>query len=167
MYYLIVFSIILSFLNAFLPFIARSVARAVRRYKPNSALQNEIEKIKRSMCEISVKDEFAKYTKLQRILNKKREELKAEVLVFKKYQLKIKLGIQYVTQAILTLVCLILFWMQRSTPVVILNENWLYPFGSILSWPTHIPGALSFPLWFLVSNTVAKIATLPFAKLLN
>lgn len=30
------------------------------------------------MCEISVKDEFAKYTKLQRILNKKREELKAE-----------------------------------------------------------------------------------------
>lgn len=88
------------------------------------------------MCEISVKDEFAKYTKLQRILNKKREELKAEgslsyffkpylpvfsivfkfimylmklikpifletVLAFKKYQLKIKLGIQYVTQAIL------------------------------------------------------------------
>uniref|UniRef100_E2J7B8 Guided entry of tail-anchored proteins factor 1 n=1 Tax=Triatoma matogrossensis TaxID=162370 RepID=E2J7B8_9HEMI len=163
MYYLIVFSVILSFLNAFLPSIAKWVARAIGSYKPNSSLQIEIDEIKGRMNEISIKDEFAKYTKLQRLLNKKREKLKAEVQMKKKTHLKLKLGIQYSSQAILTFVCLVLFWTQRSTPVIILSENWLRPFGSILSWPTHIPGALSLPLWFLVSNTVAKIASLPFA----
>ncbi|BES92983.1 Tryptophan rich basic protein [Nesidiocoris tenuis] len=150
-------SIVASVFNYCLPDYAEKVGRWLVR-APNTTAPEEIATVRRQLEEINPKEEFAKYARLKRQLDKLKDDYKAEARTTAGRKWKYGFAARYGAQFMMTIACMVLFYMYRSTPVVILREEWLEPFTGILSFPTYVPGALSFPVWFLVCNTVVKLA---------
>lgn len=51
---------------------------------------------------------------------------------------------------------LFLVWHYKYTPVIVVPETWLYPFGTIVRWPTDTAGGISIALWAVVAGTFAR-----------
>ncbi|KAF6205747.1 hypothetical protein GE061_019920 [Apolygus lucorum] len=147
-------------MNSCLPTLMEKIVKRLVGRGPSSP-PSEIETLRRQMEEINMKDDFAKYARLQRQLNKIKDEFKAQASERASAKWKYGLISRYGTQFLMTITCMVMFWNFRSTPVVILKEDWLQPVASALSWPTNIPGALSFPVWFLMCSTVLKLTFEP------
>ncbi|CAH1401080.1 unnamed protein product [Nezara viridula] len=154
---LLIFSIAVSFINAFLPSITKKISNHFTRRNETSTIRKEIEKIQAEMNTLSIKDEFPKYARLQRTLTKLVQEIKKEDESYKQKKLRLSYSIQYLVQGVMTILSLGMFWLFRFHPVIEFPDEWIYPLGHVLSWPTHSPGSISFPVWFLITNSVAKV----------
>jgi hypothetical protein len=53
---------------------------------------------------------------------------------------------------------LYLIWNYKYTPVIVIPEKWLHPFGTTVRWPTDTVGGISIALWVAVTGTVARMA---------
>ncbi|XP_023711375.1 tail-anchored protein insertion receptor WRB isoform X2 [Cryptotermes secundus] len=127
--------------------------------KQESVLQNEILAIQREMSCTSAIDEFAKHARLQRRLNKVQEELQSRVNARLSQNVKLNLVITYGAQVLMGLLMLFLIWNYKYTPVIVVPEKWLLPFGSIISWPTDTAGGISITVWIVIAGTAARMAT--------
>lgn len=54
---------------------------------------------------------------------------------------------------------LFLIWNYKYTPVIVIPEKWLRPFGSIISWPTDTAGGISITVWIVIAGTAARMAS--------
>uniref|UniRef100_A0A0A9WG70 Guided entry of tail-anchored proteins factor 1 n=2 Tax=Lygus hesperus TaxID=30085 RepID=A0A0A9WG70_LYGHE len=151
--------VVISIMNSCLPTLMEKIVK--RLVGVGTSPPPEIETLRRQMEEINMKDDFAKYARLQRQLNKIKDEYKAQARERANTKWKYGLISRYGTQFLMMITCMVMFWNYRSTPVVILKEDWLQPVAGALSWPTYIPGALSFPVWFLMCSTVVKLTLEP------
>ncbi|RWS25728.1 tryptophan-rich protein-like protein [Leptotrombidium deliense] len=104
----------------------------------NINLRKQIKELRLELGNISMLNEFAKYTRIQRKVDKMSEELKSES--------KIALG----------LIMAYLMWNYRNTPLLVLSSNIFYPFGAILSFPTGIEGAIGITPWLVVVTCIGR-----------
>lgn len=108
---------------------------------------------------LSIKDDFAAHSKLQRKLNKLEDQLKSLVQVRLERNVKLKYAIQYSVQAALAVLMLVSVIYFRREPLIVLKQN-LFPFENLFSYPSGVPHAIAPHAWVLISrlscNTVVK-----------
>ncbi|KAK7868351.1 hypothetical protein R5R35_013645 [Gryllus longicercus] len=129
-------------------------------YKETSgeqSLRRQEYEMKRTLDGLSMIDEFAKYAKLQRQLNKVQEQLTEARSIRMSHYLKVKLTLKYVVQVIYALILLIIIWNYKYTPAIILPSEWTVPFGSIASWPTEIAGGISISVWLFLLESSSRL----------
>ncbi|XP_065057447.1 guided entry of tail-anchored proteins factor 1-like [Rhopilema esculentum] len=107
---------------------------------------------------LSPMNEFAKFARVQRKLKKS----KTDILSLEKdiyienakfiYPLKIVVNLAYALCSLITL------WLYRKVPCIQIPDQWVFPFGSLLSFPLMLPGVISVPIWLLICRTVSRTA---------
>ncbi|XP_011346061.1 tail-anchored protein insertion receptor WRB isoform X2 [Ooceraea biroi] len=110
----------------------------------------ELKKLKDEMSKLSIVDEFAKYAKLQRkrnqlesILNENRNQRQSWLM---KQQLLLTYGFRILNGTLI----LLLLYMYKREPVIILSEGVLWPIEKFLSWPCQHENAISLLAWLMI-----------------
>ncbi|XP_045451157.1 guided entry of tail-anchored proteins factor 1-like [Melitaea cinxia] len=150
--FLVVYFVILCTLSAIVPILVKPIAACFSR--PSSkerSILTELIKLKAEQQKISMKDEFAAYSKLQRKINKLDSELKENSQSRLSKSLAIKGSINIILQVVVALIIIIsVIWFRRE-PIVALNSN-LFPFSTMLRYPSDMPNAISTHVWVVISN---------------
>lgn len=122
-----------------------------RPSKEERSIWAEILKLKAVQKGISMKDEFAAYSKIQRKIYKLETELKESSQNRMSKTLAIKGSVHIVLQAVIALVIIIsVIWFRRE-PIVAFKGD-LFPLATILRYPSDMPNAISTHIWVLISN---------------
>ncbi|OWR41665.1 guided entry of tail-anchored proteins factor 1-like [Danaus plexippus] len=150
--FLLTYFVTLCTLSTLIPVLVKPIAACfVRPSKDERRLLSEIVKLKSDQVKISMKDEFAAYSKLQRKLNKLETELKDSSQVRLSRSLAIKGSINIFLQVVIAVVIVIsVIWFRRE-PIVALRGD-LFPLSTILSYPSDVPNAISTHVWFVISK---------------
>ncbi|EDO32250.1 predicted protein [Nematostella vectensis] len=127
--------------------------------KPTSGEQTSIDELKSMKAEqaiISPQDEFARFVRLKRKIDKVSEDL-----IEKAKSRNEKIGKQQRSLKGIFLMCLfavhIVFLVTyRKTPIVQLPEPWFSPLHSIISFPTGTIGAIGLPFWMVTCNQIVS-----------
>lgn len=124
-------------------------------------LLSTVLKLKAEQKFISMKDEFAAYSKLQRQILKLESQLKDGSQSRRTKILAVKGSIHIILQVAIALIILIsVIWFRRE-PIVAFKGN-LFPLESILRYPSDMPNAISTHVWVLVSNVSIRSLIKPF-----
>lgn len=115
------------------------------------SLWTEMLKLKAEQKEFSMKDEFAAYSKIQRKINKLEYQLKDDSQSRMGKTLAVKSTIQIVCQVVVGVVMLLSVIYFRREPIVVLKGN-LFPFNTMLRYPSDTPNSISTHMWVLMSN---------------
>ncbi|CAG9859581.1 unnamed protein product [Phyllotreta striolata] len=114
--------------------------------------KNDLKKVQKS---ISITDNFAKYSRIQRQINKIDEDLNTYKVG--KNNLFIHFGLTYGLKVFFGLLLVGLSIYYRSTPVMkIPSDIDLTPFDRFISYP-HSEKVVSFHFWVLCSSATAKL----------
>ncbi|KAL0871031.1 hypothetical protein ABMA27_004840 [Loxostege sticticalis] len=159
--FLMVYFVVLCAFNILVPYIVKPVAACFSR--PSSeerTLWEQILKLKAEQKSISMKDEFAAYSKIQRKINKLEGQLKDGSQSRMSKSIAIKSSVQIILQVVLALLTIVsVIWFRRE-PIVALKTN-LFPFAAMLSYPSGMPNAISTHVWVLVSNVSLRTLLKP------
>lgn len=108
-------------------------------------------KLKAEQKNLSMKENFAAYSKIQRQINKLEASIKDNSQNRMSKILAVKGSIHIGLQAFVTLTILVsVFWFRRE-PLVVLKGN-LFPLTNTLRYPSEVPNAISTHVWVLISN---------------
>ncbi|XP_034238217.1 guided entry of tail-anchored proteins factor 1-like [Thrips palmi] len=125
-------------------------------------IREEISAVRTEMSKISMMDEFAKHARLQRKLIKLQDELKSEKMIVSSTKLKYKVLIGSGAYVSMGLGMLLMAYVFRSEPVLILPDKWLSPFSWIISWPCEFEGAVSTLFWISVCGSASRLVASKF-----
>ncbi|KAL5011067.1 hypothetical protein ScPMuIL_013372 [Solemya velum] len=157
--FLILFILIVAIFFYLIPSYAKNIANYVGTIlypvlDEEMNLRSEVLDLKSEQNRVSMTEEFAKYMKLQRSIDKLTEKVK--VLGSSRSQKKtlltmvVKIAI-YIVHAI-TMVTLILLY--RNDPLLLLPPGWFSPVQKIIAFPTGVPGGVGVTCWIVVCSTV-------------
>ncbi|XP_065212485.1 guided entry of tail-anchored proteins factor 1-like [Planococcus citri] len=119
-------------------------------------LEREISDIKAKMDAISMVDEFAKYAKLQRKLNRLQEDLKVESKESKELFNSMKYITQFAVDLFFNGICFYIIYSNLNTPLLYINPQWLTPFNGVVGWPSNKAGDMGILFWYIVVKNVMK-----------
>lgn len=132
--------------------------------KPSNEERNilaTVLKLKAEQKLISMKDEFAAYSKLQRQIIKLENQLKDDLQTRRTKSLAVKGTIHIILQVTIAFIIIVsVIWFRRE-PIVAFKAN-LFPITSILRYPSDMPNAISTHIWVLVSNVSIRSLIKPF-----
>uniref|UniRef100_A0A8C5M2C3 Guided entry of tail-anchored proteins factor 1 n=1 Tax=Leptobrachium leishanense TaxID=445787 RepID=A0A8C5M2C3_9ANUR len=123
----------------------------------------EIQSMRQELSSISMMDEFARYARLERKINKMTDKLKTHVKARSAQQAKVKWVVSiafYVLQAALMIS---LIWKYYSEPVTVLPSKWIAPLERLVAFPTGIAGGVGVTCWLVVCNKVVAIMLYPIS----
>ncbi|XP_077977359.1 guided entry of tail-anchored proteins factor 1-like [Glandiceps talaboti] len=148
----------LSCLHALNPYLVRLILRWTRKDSEEEfSKHQELKDLRKDLYSISAQDEFARYARIQRKINKLTEELgqksKNRSMVFMKYQWSV-IAVLYALQVF---VYLFLIWKYYQQPVVLLDPEWLFPIATVLSIPTGVSGAVGITCWLFVCSRISRV----------
>lgn len=143
--------------TAFIPFIVRMVLQVIsQETEMESNLRRQVCDLKAELGGMSIVDEFAKYAKIQRKINKMSEELAHQAQLKSMYMFKVRLAATALLYALMGVIVSYLVWNYRTHAVVTLPAAWLSPLGSLLSPVSSSPGGIGIAPWLLVSSSVGR-----------
>ncbi|CAG4951596.1 unnamed protein product [Colias eurytheme] len=150
--FLLIYFLILCTLSALVPILVKPIVACFSRpsYEERK-LWDEILTLKSEQKQISMKDEFAAYSKLQRKINKLESELKENSQTRLSKSIAVKGTVHIVLQAVIAFIVIISVICFRREPIVALHAN-LFPFSTILKYPSETPNAISTHMWVIMSN---------------
>ncbi|KAL0615571.1 Guided entry of tail-anchored proteins factor 1 [Plecturocebus cupreus] len=128
-----------------------------------SQMRAEIQDMKQELSTVNMMDEFARYARLERKINKMTDKLKTHVKARTAQLAKIKWVISvafYVLQAALMIS---LIWKYYSVPVAVMPSKWITPLDRLVAFPTRVAGGVGITCWILVCNKVVAIVLHPFS----
>ncbi|XP_059954452.1 guided entry of tail-anchored proteins factor 1 isoform X1 [Mesoplodon densirostris] len=131
--------------------------------KQESQMRAEIQGMKQELSTVSMMDEFARYARLERKINKMTDKLKTHVKARTAQLAKIKWVISvafYILQAALMVT---LIWTYYSVPVAVVPSRWITPLDRLVAFPTGVAGGVGITCWILVCNKVVAIVLHPFS----
>ncbi|XP_071071075.1 guided entry of tail-anchored proteins factor 1 isoform X2 [Dasypus novemcinctus] len=126
-------------------------------------MRAEIQGMKQELSTVNMMDEFARYARLERKINKMTDKLKTHVKARTAQLAKIKWVISvafYVLQAALMIS---LIWKYYSVPVAVVPSKWITPLDRLVAFPTRVAGGIGITCWILVCNKVVAIVLHPFS----
>ncbi|XP_065223231.1 guided entry of tail-anchored proteins factor 1-like [Planococcus citri] len=125
-----------------------------------SQLQNDLEReitdIKVKMDAISMVDEFAKYAKLQRKLNRLQQDFKVESKENKELFSSMKYITQFAADLFFNGICFYIIYSNLNTPLLHVNPQWFTPFNGVIGWPSDKAGDMGILFWYIVAKNVMK-----------
>ncbi|XP_076247482.1 guided entry of tail-anchored proteins factor 1 [Calliopsis andreniformis] len=155
---LLIISTLSCVLEYVMPILIKYVTSHLYRLtKHDIEVRNELGNLKKEMAGISMVDEFSKYAKLQRKYNKLEDSLKERANERLSSRMKIQLFMTYGFRMLNGLFILVLLYLYRNKPVIILSKGMLWPLQSFLSWPCDYEDAISLPAWIIISRLVVSM----------
>ncbi|GBN09113.1 Tail-anchored protein insertion receptor WRB [Araneus ventricosus] len=143
--------------GAFIPFVVKMLLQVITRETEMEAnLRRQACDLKAELGSISMVDEFAKYAKIKRKVGKVTDELTHQAEMRSSYTLKVRFIATAALYAVMSCTVIFLLWNYRKIPVVVMPEDWLFPLGYFLSYPSGIPGGISLTTWLLISGSVGR-----------
>lgn len=117
--------------------------------------------LQRDQSSISMADNFASYSKVQRKINALDQEL-SEIREERRYKnFKYRFFLQYGLRFVFGIVLVVLSIYYKREPVFSLSRKFdLAPFSKIISYPNE-ENNVSFHFWVLCSTAVARLLPLP------
>ncbi|XP_007651732.1 guided entry of tail-anchored proteins factor 1 isoform X5 [Cricetulus griseus] len=151
-------------LRILLPSLSSFVSRVLQKdAEQESQMRAEIQDMKQELSTVSMMDEFARYARLERKINKVTDKLKTHVKARTAQLAKIKWFISvafYILQAALMIS---LIWKYYSVPVAVVPSKWITPLDRLVAFPTRVAGGIGITCWILVCNKVVAIVLHPFS----
>merc|ERR1712180_524528 len=129
------------------------VCRVFYGASQHRSMKQQLQQLKKQQNSISMQEEFARYSKLQRNINKLTDQLKQEVETRRSQRTRVSYTIKSV---VYVAIMFCLFYWCRTTPVVVLPTNWFPYVGRFLAIPTGLEGAIGLPAWVLVCRQFMK-----------
>ncbi|XP_030059694.1 guided entry of tail-anchored proteins factor 1 isoform X1 [Microcaecilia unicolor] len=149
-------------LKSQLPSFSSFVSRLLQKdAEQESQMRAEIQNMKQELSTISMMDEFARYARLERKINKMTDKLKTHVKTRTAQLAKVKWVINigfYILQAALMIT---LIWKYYLEPVTILPSKWIAPLERLVAFPTGVTGGVGITCWLVVCNKVVSIMLVP------
>ncbi|XP_069492162.1 guided entry of tail-anchored proteins factor 1 [Ambystoma mexicanum] len=124
-------------------------------------MRAEIQGMKLELAAISMMDEFARYARLERKINKMTDKLKTHVKSRTAQLAKVKWVISIVFYIIQAALMVSLIWKYYSEPVTVLPSKWIAPLERLVAFPTGIAGGVGITCWLVVCNKVVAIMLHP------
>ncbi|XP_064488719.1 guided entry of tail-anchored proteins factor 1-like isoform X2 [Ornithodoros turicata] len=144
--------------TAFIPLVVRVVLQIIsQESEMESNLRRQVCDLKAELGGISIVDEFAKYAKIQRKINKMSEEITHQAQLKTTYTFKVRLAATAALYALVAMTVVYLLWNYRSQPIVVLPEGWLSPLSSWLAPSADYPGGIGLTPWLLISASVGRL----------
>ncbi|XP_043927399.1 guided entry of tail-anchored proteins factor 1-like isoform X2 [Protopterus annectens] len=103
-----------------------------------SGMRLEIQNMKQELSSISMMDEFARYARLERKINKMTDRLKTHVKARTAQLAKIKWVVNIVFYVFQAALMVTLIWKYYSEPVIVLPSKWVAPLERLVAFPTGI-----------------------------
>ncbi|XP_011251097.2 tail-anchored protein insertion receptor WRB-like isoform X1 [Camponotus floridanus] len=148
---LLVVTTLSSILDNIIPFFIKFIfphVFAQRKY--DIELRNELNDLKEKMTGLSIMNEFAKYAKLQRRCNQLENILKKNMDERLSWRLKLQMLLTYSFHILNGILILLLLYIYKKEPVIILSEGTLWPLQDVLSWPCQHENAISLLVWIMI-----------------
>ncbi|KAI2596219.1 GET1-SH3BGR readthrough [Homo sapiens] len=128
-------------LRILLPSFSSFMSRVLQKdAEQESQMRAEIQDMKQELSTVNMMDEFARYARLERKINKMTDKLKTHVKARTAQLAKIKWVISvafYVLQAALMIS---LIWKYYSVPVAVVPSKWITPLDRLVAFPTRVAG---------------------------
>ncbi|XP_075768147.1 guided entry of tail-anchored proteins factor 1 isoform X1 [Pelodiscus sinensis] len=151
-------------LKILLPSCSSIISRLLQKdAEQESQMRAEIQNMKQELTTISMMDEFARYARLERKINKMTDKLKTHVKARTAQLAKIKWVINIVFYILQAALMISLIWKYYSEPVTILPSKWLAPMERLVAFPTGVAGGVGITCWLVVCNKVVAIMLHPFS----
>ncbi|NP_001006892.1 tail-anchored protein insertion receptor WRB [Xenopus tropicalis] len=126
-------------------------------------MRSDIQTMRQELSNISMMDEFAKYARLERKINKMTDKLKTHVKSRTAQLSKIKWVISIVFYVLQAALMVSLIWKYYSEPVTVLPSKWIAPLERLVAFPTGIAGGVGITCWLVVCNKVVAIMLYPIS----
>ncbi|XP_026747824.1 tail-anchored protein insertion receptor WRB-like [Trichoplusia ni] len=159
--FLLVYFVVLCSLSLLVPQLVKPISACFGKPSHEErSVWDEVVKLKAEQKSISMKDEFAAYSKLQRKINKLENQLKDNSQTRIGKNLAVKGTLQLVLHAVVGLMTLVsVIWFRRE-PIVALKGD-LFPLTTMLRYPSDMPNAISTHMWVLISSVSIRILLKP------
>lgn len=119
-------------------------------------LKNELKILLDEQLTINPQETFAKYARVQRKVTKIKDEISKIIKERNYLQVKVKYGMKTFLYSVYLFWSFLILLMYRKETCGTLPENWLHPFGRVLSFPLNKPGVISVPVWMGICRIVSK-----------
>ncbi|XP_059057630.1 guided entry of tail-anchored proteins factor 1-like [Achroia grisella] len=150
--FLMIYFIILCSISALVPHLVKPIIVCfIRPSNEERTAWTEIQKLKSMQKTISMKEEFAAYSKIQRRINKLETQLKDDSQSRMSKSFAIKSSVQIVFQVVVALLMIVSVIWFRQEPIVALKGD-LFPLTTFLRYPSSMPNAISTHMWVIISN---------------
>ncbi|XP_048853727.1 guided entry of tail-anchored proteins factor 1 [Brienomyrus brachyistius] len=124
-------------------------------------MRKEIQDMKKELSSISMMDEFARYARLERKINKMTDKLKSLVKSRAAYQAKVKWVVNIVYHVLQAVLMISLIWKYYASPVTVLPSQWIVPLERLVAFPSGVPGGVGITCWLVVCNKVVALLLQP------
>ncbi|XP_054163533.1 guided entry of tail-anchored proteins factor 1-like [Oppia nitens] len=154
---LFIFVTFWSLFNAFIPLMVKVILNVfLNETKMETSLRRQIRDLKTELSDISMSDEFAKYAKIDRKLNKAKDQLKSQSDSQTIVRIKARVLFYVIFYSISAVVTVYLLWNYRYEVLFRIPEHLFYPFGFILAFPTGVSGAIGITSWTAITTFIGR-----------
>lgn len=118
-------------------------------------LRTKMRDMKDELSHINMIDEFARYMKLQRKIDKIMMQIKDTGSNKQKKMAILNLGVKIGLHVLHVLVMLILVFSNRTEPLLQLQSTyWFFPLNKLVALPTGVTGGVGIVCWIVLCNSV-------------
>nr|XP_023700810.1 tail-anchored protein insertion receptor WRB [Paramormyrops kingsleyae] len=158
-WFLVLGSVLLcNLVKTLLPSISSSLSKVFHKDAEHELeMRMEIQDMKKELSSISMMDEFARYARLERKINKMTDKLKSLVKSRAAYQAKVKWVVNIVYHVLQALLMISLIWKYYASPVTVLPSQWIVPLERLVAFPSGVPGGVGITCWLVVCNKVVAL----------
>lgn len=147
-----------------LPSLSSIVSRLLQKdAEQEQQMRADIQSMRQELSSISMMDEFARYARLERQINKMTDKLKTHVKGRTAQLAKIKWVVSIVFYVLQAALMISLIWKYYSEPVTVLPSKWIAPLERLVAFPTGIAGGVGITCWLVVCNKVVAIMLYPIS----
>uniref|UniRef100_W5M0C3 Guided entry of tail-anchored proteins factor 1 n=1 Tax=Lepisosteus oculatus TaxID=7918 RepID=W5M0C3_LEPOC len=149
--------------KALLPTVSSLLSRILQKdAEQETQMRMEIQDMRQELSAISMMDEFARYARLERRINKMTDKLKTHVKSRTAQLAKIKWVVNIVFYILQAALMISLIWKYYADPVMVLPSKWIAPLERLVAFPSGMVGGVGITCWLVVCNKVVAIVLQAF-----
>ncbi|XP_076837281.1 guided entry of tail-anchored proteins factor 1 [Brachyhypopomus gauderio] len=158
-WFLVLMSVFLcNLVKALLPSISSFLSKVLQKdAEQELEMRSEIQNMKVELSSISMMDEFARYARLERKINKTTDKLKTHVKSRTAQQAKIKWIVNIVFYILQAALMISLIWKYYPEPVTVVPSKWIAPLERLVAFPSGVAGGVGITCWLVVCNKVVAV----------
>lgn len=144
--------------KSFLPSISSFMLKVLQKdAEQEMEMRTEIQNMRLELSTISMMDEFARYARLERKINKMTDKLKTHVKSRAAQQAKIKWIVNIIFYILQAALMVSLIWKYYADPVTVVPSKWISPLERLVAFPSGVAGGVGITCWLVVCNKVVAI----------
>ncbi|KAI4883175.1 hypothetical protein NFI96_033129 [Prochilodus magdalenae] len=144
--------------KTFLPSISSFLSKVFQKdAEQEMEMRTEIQNMRLELSTISMMDEFARYARLERKINKMTDKLKTHVKSRTAQQAKMKWIVNIIFYILQAALMISLIWKYYADPVTVVPSKWISPLERLVAFPSGVAGGVGITCWLVVCNKVVAI----------